>query len=113
MTAVIGRAGQRAAVRPMTVTLVVVLNMLMVVLDTTIVHIAIGTLAREFHATMTDIQWVTTGYVLGLVTIIPITAWAVGRFGTKRLYSPQSSCSCSARSCARAHGMCGRWWSFV
>ncbi|MEE2061489.1 DHA2 family efflux MFS transporter permease subunit [Rhodococcus artemisiae] len=86
MTAVIGRAGQRAAVRPMTVTLVVVLNMLMVVLDTTIVHIAIGTLAREFHATMTDIQWVTTGYVLGLVTIIPITAWAVGRFGTKRLY---------------------------
>ncbi|GAA2720753.1 MDR family MFS transporter [Actinocorallia aurantiaca] len=76
----------RTGPEPMAVALVVVLNSLMVVLDTTIVHIAIGTLAQEFHAPLTTIQWVTTGYVLGLVTIIPITAWAVGRFGTRRLY---------------------------
>ncbi|MFW0783736.1 MDR family MFS transporter [Gordonia sp. CPCC 206044] len=86
MTVVLGTAAPRVAARPVTVALVVVLNMMMVVLDTTIVHIAVGTLALEFHATMTNIQWVTTGYILGLVTVIPITAWAVGRFGTKRLY---------------------------
>ncbi|GAA0938848.1 DHA2 family efflux MFS transporter permease subunit [Actinocorallia libanotica] len=86
MTAVAVPAAPRAAPRPTTIALVVVLNSLMVVLDTTVVHIAIGSLAREFHAPLTTIQWVTTGYVLGLATVIPITAWAVGRFGTKRLY---------------------------
>ncbi|MEO3785709.1 DHA2 family efflux MFS transporter permease subunit [Actinocorallia sp. B10E7] len=79
-------AAPRTAPKPMTIAMVVVLNMLIVVLDTTIVHIAVGTLAQRFHASLTTIQWVTTGYVLGLVAIIPITAWAVGRFGTKRLY---------------------------
>ena len=61
-------AAARPARRPTVIALVVVLNSLMVVLDTTVVHIAIGSLAREFHAPLTTIQWVTTGYVLGLAT---------------------------------------------
>lgn len=79
----------RKAVRqasPTVIALVVVLNSLMAVLDTTVVHIALGTLAQEFRVPLTVIQWTTTGYVLGLATVIPITAWAVGRFGTRRLY---------------------------
>ncbi|WP_106397016.1 DHA2 family efflux MFS transporter permease subunit [Actinocorallia populi] len=87
MTAVAAApAAPRIAPRPTTIALVVVMNSLMVVLDTTIVHIALGSLAQEFRSPLTTIQWVTTGYVLGLATIIPVTAWAVGRFGTKRLY---------------------------
>ena len=42
--------------------------------------------AREFHAPLSTIQWVSTGYMLALATVIPLTGWAADRFGTKRLY---------------------------
>jgi EmrB/QacA subfamily drug resistance transporter len=58
----------------------------MTVIDMTIVNVALGRLSQDFHAPVASIQWVTTGYTLALATVIPITAWAVGRFGTKRAY---------------------------
>ncbi|MGW6918934.1 DHA2 family efflux MFS transporter permease subunit [Kitasatospora sp. NPDC054939] len=65
---------------------VVVLGSLMAVLDTTIVNVALNHLAEGFHAPLSAIQWVTTGYTLALATVTPVTAWAIGRFGTRRLY---------------------------
>ena len=65
---------------------VVVLGTIMSILDTTIVNVAIDRLARAFHAPLPTIQWVSTGYLLALATVIPLTGWAADRFGTKRLY---------------------------
>jgi EmrB/QacA subfamily drug resistance transporter len=65
---------------------VVVLGAIMSILDTTVVNVAINTLARDFHTSLTTIQWVATGYTLALATVIPLTGWAADRFGTKRLY---------------------------
>jgi EmrB/QacA subfamily drug resistance transporter len=65
---------------------VVVLGAIMSILDTTVVNVAINTLSRDFHTSLTTIQWVATGYTLALATVIPITGWAADRFGTKRLY---------------------------
>jgi EmrB/QacA subfamily drug resistance transporter len=65
---------------------VVVLGAVMSILDTTIVNVAIDALSREFHTSLTTIQWVSTGYMLALATVIPLTGWAADRFGTKRLY---------------------------
>jgi EmrB/QacA subfamily drug resistance transporter len=65
---------------------VVVLGAIMSILDTTVVNVAINTLAREFHTTLPTIQWVATGYTLALATVIPLTGWGAERFGTKRLY---------------------------
>jgi EmrB/QacA subfamily drug resistance transporter len=65
---------------------VVVVGAIMSILDTTIVNVAINTLARDFHTSLTTIQWVSTGYMLALATVIPLTGWAADRFGTKRLY---------------------------
>ena len=65
---------------------VVVLGAIMSILDVTVVNVAIQTLAREFHAPLSTIQWVATGYTLALATVIPLTGWAADRFGTKRLY---------------------------
>ncbi|HEY2637074.1 MAG TPA: DHA2 family efflux MFS transporter permease subunit [Solirubrobacteraceae bacterium] len=65
---------------------VVVLGAIMSILDTTIVNIAIDRLSVEFHTSLSTIQWVTTGYMLALATVIPLTGWAADRFGTKRLY---------------------------
>lgn len=66
---------------------VVVLGSLMTVLDTTVVNVAVNRLSTEFHAPLAGIQWVVTGYTLALAAVIPLTAWAIGRFGTKRLYT--------------------------
>ncbi|HEX8085362.1 MAG TPA: DHA2 family efflux MFS transporter permease subunit [Solirubrobacteraceae bacterium] len=65
---------------------VVVLGTIMSILDTTVVNVAISTLAREFESELATIQWVVTGYTLALATVIPLTGWAADRFGTKRLY---------------------------
>jgi EmrB/QacA subfamily drug resistance transporter len=65
---------------------VVVLGTLMSILDSTIVNVAIATLARDFQTSLATIQWVATGYLLALATVIPLTGWASDRFGTKRVY---------------------------
>jgi EmrB/QacA subfamily drug resistance transporter len=65
---------------------VVVLGSIMSILDTTIVAVALATLARDFHVSITTIQWVTTGYLLALSVVIPVTGWAVDRFGAKRVW---------------------------
>ncbi len=65
---------------------VVLLGAIMSILDTTVVNVAIDHLAVAFHASLTTIQWVVTGYTLALATVIPVSGWAADRFGTKRIY---------------------------
>jgi EmrB/QacA subfamily drug resistance transporter len=69
-----------------TVAVVVIVGAIMSILDTTIVNVALETLARDLHSPLSTIQWVSTGYLLSLATVIPLTGWAADRFGTKRLY---------------------------
>jgi len=65
---------------------VVVLGSIMSILDTTIVNVAIDHLAQDFNTSLSTIQWVSTGYLLSLAIVIPLSGWAADRFGTKRLY---------------------------
>ena len=65
---------------------VVILGVMMTILDTTIVNVAIRTLGRDFHASVATIQWVATGYLLALALVIPLSGWAVERFGVRRLW---------------------------
>jgi EmrB/QacA subfamily drug resistance transporter len=65
---------------------VVLLGTVMSVLDTTIVNVALGTLGRDLHSPVSQIQWVVTGYLLALAAVIPVTGWASRRFGAKRVY---------------------------
>ncbi|MFB4316482.1 DHA2 family efflux MFS transporter permease subunit [Actinomadura sp. 21ATH] len=70
----------------MTIALVLVLGSIMASLDMTVVNVAIASLAADFDAPLATIQWVATGYSLALGAVVPVSAWAVGRFGAKRLY---------------------------
>jgi len=65
---------------------VVILGMVMSILDTTIVNVALATLGRELHSSITEVQWVITGYLLSLAAVIPVTGWAARRFGAKQVY---------------------------
>ncbi|MET7330672.1 DHA2 family efflux MFS transporter permease subunit [Nonomuraea sp. NPDC005650] len=66
--------------------LVVLLGIVMTMLDTTIVNVALGTLARDFHTTPATMQWAVTGYLLALSMTVPVTGWAVGRFGARNVW---------------------------
>ena len=68
------------------ISLVVILGSIMSILDTTIVNVALETLGRDLHSTVSEIQWVVTGYMLSLAAVIPVTGWAARRFGAKRVY---------------------------
>jgi EmrB/QacA subfamily drug resistance transporter len=68
------------------IAIVVVLGSIMSILDTTIVNVALQTLHERLHSSLGDIQWVITGYLLSLATVIPLTGWASRRFGAKRVY---------------------------
>jgi EmrB/QacA subfamily drug resistance transporter len=55
-------------------------------LDSTIVNVALHSLSVTLHASLADVQWVVTGYLLALATVIPATGWAARRVGAPRLY---------------------------
>jgi len=65
---------------------VFVIGLFMDLLDMTITNVALPTLAQEFSASTTTIEWVVTGYLLSLAVFIPVSGWAGDRFGTKRTF---------------------------
>jgi EmrB/QacA subfamily drug resistance transporter len=65
---------------------VAMLGAMMSILDTTIVNVALATLGKDLHSSLSNIQWVITGYMLSLAAVIPVTGWASRRFGTKPLF---------------------------
>ncbi len=54
--------------------------------DSTMVNVAIHTIAAEMKIDISVIQWVTTGYILAMGLVIPVSGWATKRFGCKRSY---------------------------
>ena len=57
---------------------------IMEVLDTTIINVALPQMAGNLNATTDEIAWVSTGYILSNVIVLPMTAWLGQRFGRKR-----------------------------
>ncbi len=68
------------------VMIVVIFGLFMVVLDTTIVNIAIPRLQADFGAPLSSVQWVSTGYTLAQGVATPLTPFLSGRLGLKRFY---------------------------
>jgi DHA2 family multidrug resistance protein len=56
----------------------------MEVLDTTIVNVALPQMAGNLGATQQEIGWVSTGYILSNVVVLPMTAFFTERFGRRR-----------------------------
>lgn len=62
------------------------LGALMSVLDTTVTTVAVPRLAADFSVTVAATSWVTTGYVLALVAVMPTAAWAMARHEARPTY---------------------------
>jgi DHA2 family multidrug resistance protein len=84
-----GRAPAAAiapAVNPWLVTIAVTVGTLMGALDTSIVNVALPYIRANLGVTVTEVAWVSTGYIVALVIIMPLTAWLGATFGRKRVY---------------------------
>src|SRR5206468_7593644 len=57
---------------------------IMEVLDTTIINVALPQMAGNLGATQQEISWVSTGYILSNVVVLPMTAFFTERFGRRR-----------------------------
>ncbi len=56
---------------------------IMEVLDTTIVNVALPQMAGNLGATFQEISWVSTGYILSNVVVLPMTAFLTSTFGRR------------------------------
>ena len=65
---------------------VILLGGIMGILDSTMVAVAADTLSAEFNTSLTAISWASTAFLLTLTVTIPVTSWAIGRYGVKKLW---------------------------
>jgi EmrB/QacA subfamily drug resistance transporter len=65
---------------------VVIFGLFMTVLDSTIVNTAIPRFETAFGASLTNVQWVLTAYMLAQGVATPLTAYLASRIGNKKLY---------------------------
>ena len=66
--------------------LVALIGAFMSILDTSIVNVAIPTIMNVFNVGTSEVQWVSTIYMLALGVVVPFSAWLGDRLGFKRLY---------------------------
>src|SRR5580765_269666 len=66
-----------------TVTLASILE----ILDTSIVNVAIPHMMGTLGATLDEIAWVSTGYIVANVIVLPITGWLAAVFGRRRYFA--------------------------
>ena len=78
-------------------------------LDTTIVNVGLDAIARDLHTTVTTAQWVITGYLLSCAMVIPLSGWAIARFGAKATWLTSLTCSWPARPPAARPGTSATW----
>ncbi|HEX3457362.1 MAG TPA: DHA2 family efflux MFS transporter permease subunit [Candidatus Baltobacteraceae bacterium] len=69
------------------ITITVMLGMIMAIIDTTIVNVAIQTIGGNLGATVDEVAWVATGYILASVVIMPLNGWLTALLGRKRFYA--------------------------
>src|SRR5271170_2430096 len=67
--------------------LTAVLASLLEIIDTSIVNVAIPTMMGNLGATLDEISWVSTGYIIANSIILPVAAWFGSRFGRRRYFT--------------------------
>jgi DHA2 family multidrug resistance protein len=69
------------------ITLVVMGAALMAFIDISIVNVALSDMRASFGTPLDQIGWVSTGYMMANIVVIPMTGWFQRRFGYRRYFS--------------------------
>jgi len=75
-------------------------------LDTSIVNVAIPHMMGNLGATLDQIAWVSTGYIVANVIVLPITGWLSAYFGRRRYFAGSIALFTAASfMCGNAHSL--------
>lgn len=69
------------------ITVTVMLGLIMAIIDTTIVNVGLDTIGGNLGATVDQVAWVATGYILASVVVMPLNGWLTALLGRKRFYA--------------------------
>ncbi|MFL5576557.1 MAG: DHA2 family efflux MFS transporter permease subunit [Gemmatimonadaceae bacterium] len=65
----------------------VTLASVMELIDTSIVNVALSQMSANLGVTLDEVTWVTVGYILASVIVLPMTGWLSSYFGRKRYFA--------------------------
>lgn len=71
----------------MWITITTMLGLIMAIIDTSIVNVALTNMAGTLGASIDEIGWVATGYILAQVIVMPLNGWLTARFGRRNFYA--------------------------
>ena len=84
----------------------VVLASVLELVDTSIVNVAIPHMMGNLGATLEEIAWVSTGYIVANVIVLPLTSWFSDRFGRRNYYTGSILLfTLSSFFCGNAHSL--------
>ncbi|HEY5341933.1 MAG TPA: DHA2 family efflux MFS transporter permease subunit [Candidatus Aquilonibacter sp.] len=69
------------------ITITVMLGLIMAIIDSTIVNVALNTIAGNLGASVDEASWIATGYILANVIVMPLNGWLTAYLGRKRFYA--------------------------
>jgi DHA2 family multidrug resistance protein len=87
------------------ITLVAMGAALMAFIDISIVNVALSDMRASFGTPLDQIGWVSTGYMMANIVVIPMTGWFQRRFGFRRYFSA------SILVFTAASALCGLAWN--
>jgi len=87
------------------ITLVAMGGALMAFIDISIVNVALSDMRASFGTPLDQIGWVSTGYMMANIVVIPMTGWFQRRFGFRRYFS------WSVLLFTAASALCGFAWN--
>src|SRR6204780_4659854 len=87
------------------ITITVMLAALMAMIDISIVDVALTDIRASFATPLDQIGWVSTGYMMANIVIIPMTGWFQRRFGFRRYFAA------SIFIFTAASALCGLAWN--
>ncbi|MBC7416882.1 MAG: MFS transporter, partial [Pedobacter sp.] len=68
------------------ITITVIVASLLELIDTTIVNVALPDIQGNLGATLENVAWLTTGYAVANVIILPMSGWLGSKFGRKNYF---------------------------
>jgi MFS transporter, DHA2 family, multidrug resistance protein len=88
------------------ITITVMLGLIMAIIDSTIVNVAINTIGGNLGATVDEVAWVATGYILANVVVMPLNGWLTALLGRKMFYATSLAVfTIASLLCGTAHSI--------
>ncbi len=92
------------------ITITVMLGLIMAIIDSTIVNVALNTIGGNLGASVDEVSWVATGYILANVIVMPLNGWLTAYFGRKNFYAASLAIfTVASLLCGTAHDI----WTLV